>query len=50
MLSLDEAPEQIARRMNGLALFHPAGRLADYAGNLVLIGPDREVPRNGVNG
>lgn len=40
--SLDEAPEQVARRMNGLAIFHPAGPLARYADNLVVIGPDRE--------
>ena len=29
-----EAPEQVARRMSGLDLFHPAGRLERYAERL----------------
>jgi hypothetical protein len=41
--SIDEAPEQVVRRMNGLARSHPAGRLERYAKNLEIIGPDREV-------
>jgi hypothetical protein len=41
--SLDEAPEQVARRMNGLAFFHPAGRLEHYADRITVIGPDREL-------
>jgi hypothetical protein len=43
IFSLDEAPEQVARRMSGLDIFHPAGRLEKYASNLVVIGPDRDV-------
>ena len=41
--SIDEAPEQVVRRMNGFALLHPAGRLERYVENLEIIGPDREV-------
>lgn len=41
--SLDEAPEQVARRMNGLSLMHPAGYFEKYAANLVVIGPDRDL-------
>jgi hypothetical protein len=43
LLSLDEAPEQVARRMNGLAIFHPAGRLERYAHRIAVVGPDRDV-------
>ena len=43
MVSLDEAPEQVSRRMRGLAVFHPAGLLERYADNIEVIGPDREV-------
>lgn len=43
LLSLDEAPEQVARRMHGLATFHPAGRLERYAHRLAVIGPDRDI-------
>jgi hypothetical protein len=41
--TLDEAPEQVVRRMNSLSLFHPAGSLEKYAANLVVVGPDREL-------
>lgn len=41
--SIDEAPEQVARRLHGLATFHPAGRLPTYADRIVVIGPDREI-------
>ncbi len=42
--SLDEAPEQVMRRMNGLSLFHPAGsRLERYVHNIVVVGPDRDL-------
>jgi hypothetical protein len=43
LLSIDEAPEQLARRLRGLALYHPAGKLESYAGNLLVVGPDRDV-------
>jgi hypothetical protein len=43
LYSIDEAPEQVVRRMNGLAMFHPAGLLGRYAHNLMVIGPDREI-------
>jgi len=43
LYSIDEAPEQVARRMNSLATFHPGGPLAGYADRLLVVGPDREV-------
>jgi hypothetical protein len=50
MLSPDEAPEQVARRMRGLAVFHPAGRLDRYVDNLEVIGPDREIDPSALDG
>lgn len=44
IFSLDEAPEQVARRINGLAALHPAGPIVRYAHNLTVVGPDRDVP------
>jgi hypothetical protein len=42
--SLDEAPEQVMRRIQGLAAYHSgAADLEAIARNLVVIGPDREV-------
>jgi hypothetical protein len=43
LYTLDEAPEQVARRMHGLSTFHAAGSLARCADRLVVIGPDREI-------
>jgi len=50
LYSIDEAPEQVARRMHGLAASHPAGRLGDYAKNLVVIGPDRDTDPEALDG
>jgi hypothetical protein len=50
LYSIDEAPEQVARRMNGLAMFHPAGRVERYADNLVVIGPDRDIDPEALDG
>jgi len=44
IVSIDEAAEQVARRMNALATFHPAGRLVNLAERVVVIGPDRDLP------
>ncbi|HTF34044.1 MAG TPA: AAA family ATPase [Myxococcota bacterium] len=42
--SLDEAPEQVIRRMNGLSLFHPAGMSLDrYMDRITVLGPDRDL-------
>ena len=43
LFSIDEAPEQVARRMRSLSLFHPAGRLEDLVENIDVVGPDREI-------
>jgi hypothetical protein len=48
--SLDEAPEQVARRMHGLATFHPAGPLRHYAERITVIGPDRETDPEALDG
>jgi hypothetical protein len=48
--SLDEAPEQVVRRMNGLATFHQAGRLERYAERLNVIGPDRDLDPEALDG
>jgi len=59
LYSIDEAPEQVARRMNGLATFHPAKDhttistalpLTDYASNIVVIGPDRDTDPDALEG
>ncbi len=50
IFSLDEAPEQAIRRMNGLSLFHAARNLQGYASNLTVIGPDREVDTDDLDG
>lgn len=50
ILSPDEAAEQIARRMRGLSLLHPAGGLARYAHNLEVLAPDRGVDPAALDG
>jgi len=50
IFSLDEAPEQVVRRMNGLSIFHPAGSMEKYAHNITVIGPDRDLDPSALDG
>lgn len=43
ILSLDEAPERVYRRMHGFATFHPGGPLDRYNQRFEIVGPDRDI-------